>query len=61
MNVSVRAENKLIRVEIEDNGGAASFDKGMGLMNMEQRTARSGGRCFFKSDAHGFRITLIFT
>ncbi|WP_163653941.1 sensor histidine kinase [Listeria sp. PSOL-1] len=60
VNVSVHVLNKIVRFEIKDNGkGAVDFDKHLGLIGMEERAAKLGGRVTFNTTI-GFEIlTLI--
>lgn len=53
---------KIVKVEYKDNGHSAeSFEKGLGLEAMEERTVNAGGRCFFNIGEQGFCVTNIFT
>ncbi len=52
--------NKIIRASFADNGGAVSFQKGMGLEAMEERTVICGGTCIYECDVRGFKIINIF-
>lgn len=64
-DVTVRARGNRIRVSIRDNGKgfamADSHPKGYGLMNMETRARKLGGRLLLQSKpGHGTRITAEF-
>ena len=60
--VSIAVMNKVIRVEMKDNGkGAVTFKKGMGLTAIEDRTVQAGGKCLFNMRTDGFHIINIFT
>lgn len=53
---------KIIKVEYKDNGKSAdSFEKGLGLEAIEERTIGEKGRCFFNKSENGFCVTNIFT
>ncbi len=65
IDVTVRAHHNRIRVSVRDNGkGFAvtrSSPKGYGLMNMETRAKKLGGRLLLQSKpGHGTRITAEF-
>ena len=60
-SVSIQSYSKIIRVELKDNGkSSSSFDKGMGLESIEERTAVCGGRCIFRNGQNGFSVLTIF-
>ncbi|MDF2539136.1 MAG: hypothetical protein K0S76_2157 [Herbinix sp.] len=53
---------KIIKVEYKDNGKSeGSFEKGLGLDAIEERTVNAKGRCFFTKGETGFCVTNIFT
>jgi signal transduction histidine kinase len=64
--VSVTNSNKLLTVELSDNGSAGESaadshpHKGMGLQNMEERCSLAHGRCFFRGGSDGFRVVMTF-
>ncbi|MDF2485536.1 MAG: hypothetical protein K0R46_1704 [Herbinix sp.] len=61
-NLSIDVFKKLIKVEYKDNGSCVdSFEKGLGLEAIEERTVHAKGKCFFNKGEHGFSITNIFT
>lgn len=58
----IEIKNKIIKVEYKDNGTSCeSFEKGIGLEAIEERTITSKGRCFFTKGEKGFKVTNIFT
>jgi signal transduction histidine kinase len=60
--LNIEVFKKIIKVEYRDNGTSAeSFEKGMGLEAMEERTIGARGRCFFNKGEKGFCVTNIFT
>jgi signal transduction histidine kinase len=60
--LTIEIFKKIIKVEYKDNGTSVeSFEKGMGLEAMEERTSNSKGRCFFNKGEKGFGVTNIFT
>ena len=53
---------KIIKVEYKDNGKSSdSYEAGLGLEAIEERTIRANGRCFFLKGEDGFCVTNIFT
>jgi signal transduction histidine kinase len=61
-SLSIQVMNKIIKVEYSDNGKSeGDYKKGLGLEAIEERTLKSGGRCFFEKTNTRFRITNIFT
>lgn len=65
IDVTVRAHHNRIRVSVRDNGKGftvtESSPKGYGLMNMETRAKKLGGRLLLQSKpGHGTRITAEF-
>lgn len=60
VGIKLEVLNKLIRVEIRDNGvGAVSFKKGLGLRGMEERVENAGGNVIIDGTA-GFSIIMLF-
>jgi len=60
--LSIDVFKKIIKVEYKDNGTSSeSFEKGMGLETIEERTVYAKGRCFFQKGVSGFCVTNIFT
>lgn len=60
--LSIDVFKKLIKVEYKDNGSSVdSFEKGLGLEAIEERTIHVKGKCFFNKGERGFSITNIFT
>lgn len=58
----IEVKNKVIKVDYKDNGTSReSFEKGIGLEAIEERTIMSKGRCFFTMGEKGFKVTNIFT
>lgn len=59
INVKLEVLNRLIKVEVRDNGkGAFSFIKGMGLAGMEERTENAGGKLILDGSS-GFSVITI--
>jgi signal transduction histidine kinase len=53
---------KIVKVEYKDNGRSGdTFEKGLGLEAIEERTINAKGRCFFHKGENGFSVTNIFT
>ncbi len=60
--LDIQVYQKIIKIEYSDNGTmGGSFEKGLGLEAIEERTIGSKGRCFFQMKEHGFMVTNIFT
>ena len=60
--LNIEVYKKLIKVEYRDNGSSeGSFEKGLGLEAIEERTIRAKGKCFIKKGERGFSVTNIFT
>lgn len=60
--LEISVMNKIAKVEYRDNGKSdGSFEKGLGLEAIEERTIKANGRCFFAKTETGFMITNIFT
>jgi signal transduction histidine kinase len=60
--LKIEVFKKIIKVEYKDNGTSMeSFEKGLGLEAIEERTINSKGRCFFTNGENGFCVTNIFT
>lgn len=60
-SVSIQSYSKIIRAELKDNGkSSGSFNKGLGLEAIEERTAVCGGRCIFRNGQNGFSVLTIF-
>jgi len=60
--LEISVMNKIAKVEYRDNGKKdGSFEKGLGLEAIEERTIKANGRCFFAKTETGFMITNIFT
>ncbi len=61
-NLSIDVYKKIIKVEYKDNGSSMeSFEKGLGLEAIEERTIGAKGKCFFHKGERGFSVTNIFT
>ncbi|MEB6548699.1 sensor histidine kinase [Heyndrickxia sporothermodurans] len=59
VSVDIKVLNKLIRVEVKDNGkGADKIKKGLGIIGMEERTAAINGKIIVDS-THGFSVTTL--
>ncbi|MGE8203667.1 sensor histidine kinase [Heyndrickxia sp. NPDC080065] len=59
ISVDLKVLNKLIRVEVKDNGkGAEIIKKGLGIIGMEERTASINGKIIVDS-THGFSVTTL--
>ncbi|KYD09140.1 hypothetical protein B4102_2667 [Heyndrickxia sporothermodurans] len=59
VSVDIKVLNKLIRVEVKDNGkGAEKIKKGLGIIGMEERTAAINGKIIVDS-THGFSVTTL--
>ncbi|MDQ1144171.1 signal transduction histidine kinase [Bacillus sp. SORGH_AS 510] len=59
VSVDVKVLNKIIRVEVKDNGvGTEMIKKGLGIMGMEERTASVDGKIIVDS-THGFSVTTL--
>lgn len=53
---------KIIKIQYKDNGKSdGSFENGLGLDAIEERTVSAKGRCFFTKGENGFCVTNIFT
>ena len=60
VKINLEIMNKLIKVEIKDNGvGAISIKKGLGLEGMEERTESCGGKLILDSSDGFSVITLL--
>lgn len=58
-NVKLEVMNRLIKVEVIDNGkGAYSIKKGMGLSGMEERTENAGGKLILDG-SNGFSVIML--
>lgn len=61
VDISIYIYNKIIRVEVKDNGiGCSKLNKGLGIKGMEERMGRINGRIEIDND-YGFRINMIFS
>jgi signal transduction histidine kinase len=59
VSVDLKVLNKLVRVEVKDNGaGAAMIKKGLGIIGMEERTASVHGKMIVDS-SDGFSVTTL--
>lgn len=59
VSVDVKVLNKIIRVEVKDNGiGTEMIKKGLGIIGMEERTASVDGKIIVDS-THGFSVTTL--
>jgi signal transduction histidine kinase len=59
VSVDLKVLNKMIRVEVKDNGkGTDTIKKGLGIMGMEERTASVSGKIIVDS-THGFSVTTL--
>ena len=59
ISVEMKILNKMIRVEIKDNGlGIDMIKKGLGIIGMEERTASVNGKIIVDS-THGFSVTTL--
>lgn len=60
--LNIEVFKKIIKVEYKDNGKSSeSFEKGLGLEAIEERTVKAKGRCFFNKGEKGFCVTNIFS
>jgi Signal transduction histidine kinase len=60
LKVKLEVLNKLVRVEIKDNGtGAVTFKKGLGLRGIEERVENAGGNVIIDG-SDGFSIIMLF-
>lgn len=56
VNVTIEMMNKLIRIEIKDNGmGVSAIRKGLGLRGMGERTENAGGKLILDG-SNGFSV-----
>jgi len=59
VNVNINVLNKLVKVEIKDNGhGAFNISKGLGISGIEERTEGIGGKVIIDS-SNGFSVILL--
>lgn len=59
--LGIEVYQKIIKVEYKDNGSSSeTFEKGIGLEAIEERTVNTNGRCFFHKGETGFCVTNIF-
>ncbi|WHY66470.1 sensor histidine kinase [Neobacillus sp. SuZ13] len=59
VSVDLKVLNKMIRVEVKDNGaGTEIIKKGLGIIGMEERTAAVNGKIIVDS-THGFSVTTL--
>ncbi|MFK9091905.1 sensor histidine kinase [Bacillus salipaludis] len=59
VSVDLKVLNKLVRVEVKDNGaGTDTIKKGLGIIGMEERTAAVDGKMIVDS-THGFSVTTL--
>src|SRR5699024_3041493 len=59
IDVDIRTLNKLIRVEVRDNGqDADTLQKGLGIIGMEERTASIDGKIIVDGK-NGFSVTTL--
>jgi signal transduction histidine kinase len=59
VSVDLKVLNKMIRVEVKDNGkGTDTIKKGLGIMGMEERTASVNGKIIVDS-TQGFSVTTL--
>ena len=59
VSVDLKVLNKLVRVEVKDNGaGTDTIKKGIGIIGMEERTAAVDGKMIVDS-THGFSVTTL--
>ena len=57
--VNVIVLNKLVKIEVKDNGvGAERFEKGLGIIGMEERSASMGGQVIVDG-TNGFSVTTL--
>ncbi|MBC1475755.1 sensor histidine kinase [Listeria grandensis] len=60
VDVTLTVLNKFVRLELKDNGvGAESVTKSLGLMGMEERTAKLGGKLIIDATDGFTLVTLI--
>lgn len=60
INISITILNKLIKVEVKDNGmGSTKYNKGMGIIGMEERMASEGGKIIVDG-SNGFSVIMLF-
>ncbi|WP_066259266.1 sensor histidine kinase [Neobacillus drentensis] len=59
VSVDLKVLNKIIRVEVKDNGsGSETIKKGLGIIGMEERTATVNGKVIVDS-SDGFSVTTL--
>lgn len=59
ITVDITVLNKLIKAEVKDNGkGAEKFEKGLGVIGMEERTASIDGKIIIDGK-NGFSVTTL--
>lgn len=59
VSIDIKILNKLIKVEVKDNGkGADKIKKGLGIIGMEERTASINGKIIVDS-TNGFSVTTL--
>jgi signal transduction histidine kinase len=59
VSVDLKVLNKMIRVEVKDNGsGTDTIKKGLGIIGMEERTASVNGKVIVDS-SRGFSVTTL--
>ncbi|MEJ9212654.1 sensor histidine kinase, partial [Bacillus smithii] len=59
VSVDLKVLNKMIRIEVKDNGkGADKIKKGLGILGMEERTASINGKVIVDG-THGFSVTTL--
>lgn len=60
--LNIEVFKKIIKVEYKDNGKSKdTYEKGLGLEAIEERTVLAKGRCFFHPSEKGFGVSNIFT
>ncbi|SHE88132.1 hypothetical protein SAMN05444392_104108 [Seinonella peptonophila] len=60
VSVKIHVLNKLIKIEMKDNGvGVSKVKKGLGIQGMEERAAKVHGTIIVDG-SHGFSVTMLF-
>lgn len=60
-SVKIQVLEAIIRVTYWDNGRCeSSFEKGLGLEAVEERTIKCNGKCFMEAGDDGFKVVTLF-
>lgn len=60
-HIDIQVMESMIKVTYWDNGKCeSSFEKGLGLEAVEERTIKCNGKCFFEAEQTGFKVTSIY-